>query len=150
MNTRFSRQNLLKGSLSTPAILLAIVVAATVAACGSTKVYTADKTVVYRDAIYNVANVSVFTRKSEAVISEDNMINLSNTDKSGFSDLLDQHDGEVFVRQTFMMDDDAMVYQAQNVDSWSDYNRMNKKFEGAAEDIQKFLADKKKTQLKLK
>jgi len=135
---------------TTRILILALITSLLVASCGSTKVYTADKTVVYRDAIYNVSNVSVFTRKAEVVISDDNMINLSNTDKSGFNDLLDQHDGEVFVRQTFLMDDEAMVYQALNVDSWSDYNRMNKKFEGAAEDLQKFLADKKKTQLKLK
>ncbi len=130
--------------------IILILVALTIASCGSTKVYTADKTVVYRDSIYNVSNVQVLKRKSEGVISDDQTIDLSGTEKRGFNDLLDQNGGEIFVRQAFMLDDQELVYQAQRVDSWSDYNRMVKKFEGAAKDMQKFLADAKKTQLKLK
>lgn len=130
--------------------VLAVFVAFTLASCGSTKVYTADKTVVYRESIYNVSNVQVLTRKSEGVISDDQVIDLSGTEKRGFNDLLDQHGGEIFVRQAFMLDDQELVYQAQKVGSWSDFSRMNKKFEGAAKDMQKFLADAKKTQLKLK
>jgi len=118
-------------------------------ACGSTKVYTADKTVIYGDSVYNVSNVSVFSTRVDGVISDSETIELKNVDKKAFNDLLDQHDS-IFVRQVITFDDKDMVYQATNVDSWSDYNRMAKRFSSANKDLTKFLGDKKKTQLKLK
>lgn len=130
--------------------LLAVSIALVVTACGGTKVMTASKTVVYRDAIYNVSDVQVFTRKTEGVVSEDQLIDLEGTEKSAFNQLLEQHDGELFVRQAFMLDQQELVYQARSVDSWSDFSRMTKQFDNAAKDMTKFLADGKKTQLKLK
>ena len=130
--------------------LLAVVIAMLATACGGTKVYTADKTVVYNDAIYNVSNVQVLTRKTEGVVTDNEVLDLSDTEKRAFNDLLEQHGGEVFVRQVFMLDEQELVYRAQNVDSWSDFNRMVKKFDDAGKDMQKFLGDGKDTQLKLK
>ena len=129
---------------------LAVFITLAVTACGGTQVVTAEKTVVYREAIYNVSGVQLFTRKTQGVISQDEVIDLAGTEKSAFNSLLEKHDGELFVRQVFMLDDQELVYQARSVDSWSDYNRMAKQFDNAAEDMTKFLADGKKTQLKLK
>jgi hypothetical protein len=126
-----------------------VVLAASLTACGSTKVYTADKTVVYRDAIYNVSHVKVFKPTNEAVLADKSTVELRGMDKKGFNALLDK-EKSVFVRQAFMLDQDELVYQATNVDSWNDFNKMNKRFNSASSDLTKFLADKKKTQLKLK
>jgi hypothetical protein len=43
-----------------------------------------------------------------------------------------------------------MVYQRKKISKYSEYSSMLKRFERANSDINKFLADKKKTQLKLK
>jgi hypothetical protein len=126
-----------------------VLIAASLVGCGSTKVYTADKTVVYKDSVYNVSNVKVFTVKNEAVLADKSTVDLKGMDKKGFNTLLDK-EKSVFVSQGFMLDQDELVYQAGNVDSWSDLNKMNKRFSSAHNDLTKFLGDKKKTQLKLK
>lgn len=130
-------------------ILLALTVTLLAVSCGSTKVVTANKTMVYRDAIYNVSSVDVFKRSTEATGADGASVNLDDISKGAFRTLVDEH-GKLSVRQVFQLDDVEVVYQAMQVDSWSDYSRMNKRFDNAAEDLQKFLADKKKTQLKLK
>lgn len=137
-----------KCSVIARSIVLAFVIAVVSASCGGTKVVTASKTIVYREAIYNVSNTNVVTRKTVGVVGDDETIELGDMDKRGFNALRDQH-GNVFVRQSFFLDDKEMVYQAQRVDSWSDFNRMAKRFDGAAKDVRKFLADGKKTQLRL-
>lgn len=131
------------------AVLLALTVTLLAVSCGSTKVVTANKTMVYRDAIYNVSSVDVFKRSTEATGADGGSVNLDDISKSGFRTLVDEH-GKLSVRQAFQLDEVEVVYQAMQVDSWSDYSRMSKRFDNAAEDLQKFLADKKKTQLKLK
>jgi hypothetical protein len=126
-----------------------VLIAASLVGCGSTKVYTADKTVVYKDSVYNVSNVKIFTVKNEAVLADKSTVDLKGMDKKGFNALLDK-EKPVFVSQGFMLDQDELVYQASNVKSWSDLNKMNKRFSSAHKDLTKFLGDKKKTQLKLK
>lgn len=126
-----------------------VILAASLTACGSTKVYTADKTMVYKDAIYNVSNVRIFKPTNQAILADKSTVELRGMDKREFNALLDK-EKSVFVRQGFMLDQDELVYQATNVDSWSDFNKMNKRFNSANSDLTKFLADKKKTQLKLK
>ncbi len=126
-----------------------LLIAASLVGCGSTKVYTADKTVVYKDSVYNVSNVKVFTVKNEAVLADKSTVDLKGMDKKGFNALLDK-EKSVFVSQGFMLDQDELVYQAKTVDSWSDLNKMNNRFSSAHKDLTKFLGDKKKTQLKLK
>jgi len=119
------------------------------AGCGSTKVYTADKTIVYGGSVYNVSNVKVFSYDVEGVFSGAESISLKNANKSRINDLLKQH-GDFTVRQIINFDDEKMLYQSKEIDSWSDYSRMNSQFTSAAKKVQNFLADKKKTQLKLK
>jgi hypothetical protein len=130
-------------------VLSLVLLAAMLTACGSTKVYTADKTVVYKGTVFNVSNVKMFSPKNEAVLADKSTVDLKSMDKKSFNALLDK-EKPVFVRQGFMLDSDEMIYQATNVSSWSDLDKMNKRFVSAQNSLTKFLADKKKTQLKLK
>lgn len=127
-----------------------LLLAVSLSGCGSTKVYTADKTVVHKDNVYNVSNVKIFSPRNEAVLADKSTVNLKGMDKKAFETLLAENSNSVFVRQSFMLDADEMVYQAGNVSKWSDFDKMNKRFSSAQKDLTKFLADKKKTQLKLK
>lgn len=115
----------------------------------STRVYNTDKTIVYHDSIFNVSNVKVFSSRTDGVISSTQTIPLKNMDKKQFNELLKQHK-TIFVRQVIMLDETEMVYQAKNVDSWSQFDKMARQFSKSATSVQKFLADKKATQLKLK
>jgi hypothetical protein len=146
LSTNFSTQTSVVRWLTTLGL---IILAASLTACGSTKVYTADKTVVYKDSVYNVSNVKVFTAKNEAVLADKSTVDLKGMDKKSFEALLDK-EKSVFVRQGFQLDDNELVYQATTVDSWSDYNKMANRLESAQKDLTKFLGDKKQTQLKLK
>ncbi len=85
----------------------------------------------------------------EGRLSDDSTVNLKGVDRKGFENYAGQQ-GSVFVRMIFKLDDQEMVYRAQQVDSWSDFKRMNKAFDGAGEDIADLLAHKKKTQVELR
>lgn len=142
MNSRQTSQ------LKWMAVMLMSTIMLSLAGCGSTKVYTADKTIVYRDSIYNVSNVKVFSTKVEGVISDTETVDLKNADKKRINGLLDTHD-TILVRQVINLDDQEMVYQAKRIKSWSEFSSMSKSFSSANSKVTKFLADKKKTQLKL-
>ena len=131
------------------AVMLMSAIMLSLAGCGSTKVYTADKTIVYGDNIYNVSNVKVFSSKTEAVLSETETVNLRNADKKRINELLAANN-PMLVRQVISLDDQELVYQARRIKSWSEFNSMNKQFSSANSTVTKFLANKKKTQLKLK
>jgi hypothetical protein len=133
-------------NLGVPCLILLLL---GLSACGSTKVYTADKTVVYYESVYNVANVKVITRKSSAVLADQSVIDLVNMDEDGFQPLL-AISPSIAVRQEFLLDDIALVYQQANVSSWKEFRRLDKRFQSASKDLNKFLANSKKTQLKLK
>lgn len=117
--------------------------------CGSTKVYTIDKTITYRDAMYNMSTVQKISAREEAELADGSVINIRNKDKSGMQGLFKQN-GEVLISMIIDMDQQEMVYLRTRVDNYSDYSRMKKKFDGAMKDVTKFMADKKDTQLKLK
>lgn len=117
--------------------------------CGSTKVYTADKTVVYQESVYNVSNVKVFTRKNVAILPDQSTAHLANLDESGFNQLL-AGGSAVTVEQGFLLDDIEVLYQRADVSSWKEFKKLNKRFMSASKDLNKFLANSKKTQLKLK
>lgn len=119
------------------------------AACGGTKVYTIDKTMTYRDSLYNLSTVQRIKGREEVTLESGEMVNLSNMDKKELQAFFKEND-EVLVTMTVDMDDQEMVYLRMNVDDYSTYNRMKGRFEDALKDISKFMGDKKKTQLKLK
>ena len=127
--------------------LLACLVA--LGGCGGTKVYSTDKTIVYRDNIYNMGNVQRIGSRIDGQLADGTIVNMTNMDKKGVEGLL-KDNGEVLVSMYVEMDDREMVYLRQRVSRYSDYSKMKKRHEGALKDISRFMADKKKTQLKLK
>jgi len=122
---------------------------ALLSACGGTKVYTADKTVIYRDSIYNISNVQRLTARRVAQTPGGQEVNLANRDKNALKDLFKENPGSV-VTMSVDMDTQEMVYLRTKVDSYSEYERLEKRFDSAMKDLTKFMGDKKKTQLKLK
>ena len=129
-------------------VLLAICMAALIG-CGSTKVYTADKTVVYRDSIYNMSTVKKIGAREEARTPAGEVVNLGNMDKGELKDFFKENPGSM-VSMIFDLDEQEMVYLRMEVDSHSEYSRLQSRFEKALKDLTKFMGDKKETQLKLK
>ena len=129
-------------------LLLAAIVA--LPGCGSTtKVYTNDKTLVYRGDLYNLSNVQRLGSRVEGTLPNGDKVNMKQMDKKEINKLLDEH--ESFVVTSFVeMDDKEMVFQNSRVDSYSDVSKMTKNIDSAMSKIQKFMANKKSTQLKLK
>ena len=117
--------------------------------CGGTKVYNNNKTVVYRDSIFNITDVVQINSTIEGRLSDDSTVNLSRVERKQFENYLEQG-GSVFVRMVINLDDQELVYAAQSVDSWRDYNRLLDRFERAGEDIADLLKDKKDTQIELR
>lgn len=119
------------------------------AGCGSTKVYTAQKSVTYNGALYNVSNVKVMSSTIEARLKDGTVLNLKSADKKSFTAHVGKH-GALPVRMTISMDDQELVYAANTFDNYSAFDKKRKSFANAQKSISKFMADKKKTQLKLK
>ena len=117
-------------------------------ACGSTKVYNNDKTVVYRDAVYNISKVKQITSKTTGKLADESSVNLAGADRKKIEAYLEQ--GPMYVRMAFGLDDQEMLYRASSVAKWSEYNSMLKSFESAKKQITSLMGNKKKMQLKLK
>jgi len=130
-------------------VLLLFAIMLSIGACGSTKVYTAQKTVVYNGALYNMANVQKISSSVIGTKANGDTVNMRTLDKKGVEALLKQ-ESSIVVKTSVDMDSQEMVYQNARVSKYSDYSKMMKRFDGALKDINKFMADKKKTQLKLK
>lgn len=116
--------------------------------CGSTKVYTADKTIVYNDNLYNMANVQQVSGRIEGKLPDGSIVDMKTLDKKGVEALL-KDNSQIMVSTVVGMDDRTMVYQSAEVKSYTGYRRMVDSFDDAMSDINKFMADKKRTQLKL-
>jgi hypothetical protein len=117
--------------------------------CGSTKVYTTDKTVVYNGTIYNLGNVQKVGSRVDGLTPDDTVINLRGKDKKAIEALLKENESMI-VTMVVELDDQDMVYQRSRITKYSEFSSMNKRFDRALNDISKFMADKKKTQLKLR
>ena len=128
-------------------LLLAGIVA--LPGCGSTKVYTNDKSLVYRGDLYNLSNVQRLGSRLEGTLPNGDKVNLKQMDKKQVNKLLDEHSS--FTATAYVeMDDKDMVYRNGPVKSYSDVSTMAKHLDSAMGKIQKFMANKKSTQLKLK
>jgi hypothetical protein len=138
---RFNRALVLIASILTMLLLAGCV--------ASAKVYNNDKTVVYDGALYNVSNVKTINSNITGKLANEETISLKGADKKQIQKYLNEN-GEVYVRMSFGMDDQEMLYRSKTIDSWSDYNRMHKDFQSAGKKIASLLGDKKKRQLKLK
>ena len=124
-----------------------IAVIASLTACGGTKVYTAQKSIVYKDNIYSLANVSKVSSRMQGRINDED-VNMKGMEKKEVNALLDEHE-MIIVSTIFDLDDQELVYQRVKVDSWREFDTMVRNMENAQKKITKFMADGKKTQLKL-
>jgi len=137
---RFGRTLVLISSIMTLLLL---------AGCGGTKVYNVNKTVVYRDSMYNVSDVKQIRSNISGKLSDENTFNLYGADRKQIEAYLKEN-GSVYVRMSFDLDGEEMLYRATTVEKWSEYSRMQKDFEKAGKQIASLLAAKKTTQLKLR
>lgn len=130
-------------------IFLLVLVMLSLSGCGSTKVYNASKTVVYNNNTYNLSNVQRIGSRVEGTLPSGDKVQIQNMDKKGFNALLDDNK---FVQVTayIELDDKDFVYRNKQVKSYSDYSKILKSQSNAMNDINKFMANKKSTQLKLK
>ncbi len=116
--------------------------------CGS-KNYDISKTIVYNGSIYQVTDTLQISESITGVTPDKQTIDLSNRDRDAIEDLIESNQ-PLFVKMAFQLDEQELVYQAQNVDSYRDYSRMLSRFEDAADDIADLMAEKKTDQLKLR
>jgi hypothetical protein len=123
-------------------------ISALLVACGSTKVVTAEKTIVYNGSLYTMARVESVSGKLEATTPDGDSIDVMPLDKSDVRDLLKRH-GSVTLRSAIMLDERELLYEQQAVDSYRGFSRIKGNLESALTRVQKFMADAKKTQLKL-
>jgi hypothetical protein len=130
------------------AALTLAVLALLVAACGGTKVYDTTRTVVYNDAVYNVTDTKTISSVVEGTLPDGSTVNLRGMDRKAFEALLEQHDA-IDVRMSFMLDEQEMLYRKGSVDSWRDFDRMNRDMADAQKDINKLMREGKTKQIKL-
>lgn len=117
--------------------------------CGSTKVYTADKTLVYGSNLYNLSNVQRLGSRIEGTLPDGEKVNLERMDKKAINALLDEY-SSLLVTTAVEMDDKEFIYQNVRVKKYSDYSKVIKNQQSTMGKINKFMANKKSTQLKLK
>ncbi len=130
-------------------VFLLLISVLSLSGCGSTKVYNASKTVVYNGTTYNLSNVQRIGSRVEGTLPSGDKAQLQQIDKKGFNALLDDNK---FIQVTSFveLDDNEFVYRNKQVKSYSDYTKIVKSQESAMNSINKFMANKKSTQLKLK
>jgi len=129
--------------------LFLLLLTVVLAACGGTKVYDTSKTIVYNGSIYQVTDVKQISNRVEAVLGDDNVVNLKNKSRDEVTAMIKENK-PLFVRMAFDMDEQELVYAANDVNSWRDYNRLLGRFEDAGDDIAKLMSEKKTEQLKLR
>jgi hypothetical protein len=130
------------------ALFLLTVSILSLAGCGGTKVYTADKTMVHQGNLYNMASVKRVGSRVEGKSPDGDAINMRGLNKKEVESLLKANDS-IMVTTIVELDDQDMVYERRNIGKYSEYSSMMKRFDRALKDITKFMGDKKKTQLKL-
>ncbi|TDG12802.1 hypothetical protein E2F43_14665 [Seongchinamella unica] len=135
-------------SFGVPGILLFVLMSLLVAGCGSTKVYTANKSLVYRGTLYNVTDVQQIGSKVTGELATGEMISPTEMESKAIKSLLKEHDAFTLTT-TFLLDDKEVVYERVNVDSYSDYTKHSKRFSSAQKKLIKFMSEAKATQLEL-
>ncbi len=119
------------------------------AACGSTKVYTAEKTMTYNGSIYTLSGVSKITSKVEGTTPDGETIDLGSVDKAQFK-ALKEKSGSLEVTTAMVLGDEEVTVETGTVDKYSDLEKMIKNLDKKLQKITKFMKDAKKTQLELK
>jgi len=130
------------------AVFLLAVLVLSLAGCGSTKVYTAQKTVTYKGALYNMGNVQRVAPRIEGQLPNGDVKNMAGMDKKAVEALLEDS-SPLMVSMIVEMDSQEMVYERRSISKYSEFSSMKNSFEKAMGRINKFMANKKSTQLKL-
>lgn len=130
-------------------VILLALCTVTLAGCGSTKVYTANKSMLYRDNLYNMTNVKQISSRVEGTLPSGEVKDMNGMDKKAVEALLKEN-SPVMVSMIVQMDENEMVYRRQKVTKYSEYSSMSKSFSKAMSSITKFMASSSSTQLKLK
>ena len=130
-------------------VFLLLVSMLSLSGCGSTKVYNVSKTMVYNGSTYNLSNVQRIGSRVEGTLPSGDKVQLQQMDKKGFNALLDENKN-IQVTAYVELDEKEFVYRNKRVSSYSDYTKILKSQTSAMNDINKFMANKKSTQLKLK
>ena len=150
MNSSIFRRSLSVCSLARRSgIFLLLVVMLSLSGCGSTKVYTANKTIVYDGDIYNMSTVQRIGSRVDGLLPGGDLINMRSLDKKEVEGLLKEH-SSMIVTTIVEMDSQEMTYERRRITRYSDFSKMMKNFDKALDDVRKFMANKKSTQLKLK
>ena len=129
------------------AIFLALV-SAVVAGCGSTKIYDADKMLILHGDMHNVSKYTTYSSRIEGTLPNGDVIDLDQTDKKQFNAYLEQH-GEIQVTTKFVMDGQEVIYESKGIESYSQFTSLVRGFDKARKKFQKFMGNKKATQLDL-
>ena len=134
---------------NTRTALLALAIAFS-AGCGSTttNVYDADKMLILHGDMHNVSKYTTYSSSIEGTLPSGKVVDLDRAGKKEFNDLLEQG-SPIHVTTKFLMDDNEVVYESVRIDSYSEFSRFVKDFESARKKFQKFMGNKKATQLDL-
>lgn len=130
------------------AVMLVVASAVLATGCGSTKIYTPEKTVEYQGTIYNVSEVKQLSTRVEAVSESGDVIDLKGYDSKRFEALVKER-GPLVVRSFISMDDRDMVYEQKSLEKGRDLGRMQDGLNDAYKKLTRFMADADKPQLKL-
>ena len=131
------------------AVFLLAVCILSLMGCGSTtKVYNTDKTILYKGDLYNMRNVQRISPLVNGKLPNGDVKDMKGMDKKAVQALLDES-SPIMVSMIVEMDSQEMVYVRKSVSKYSEFSSMTKSFEGAMNKINKFMANKKSTQLKL-
>jgi hypothetical protein len=104
---------------------------------------------VYNGSTYNLSNVQRIGSRVEGTLPSGDKVQLQQMDKKGFNALLDENKN-IQVTAYVELDEKEFVYRNKRVSSYSDYTKILKSQTSAMNNINKFMANKKSTQLKLK
>ena len=119
-------------------------------ACGGTKVYEVNKTVVYDGTLYNITDVKQVRSHVEAVVDgREAPLDLKNADRRAFNGHLEQY-GALPVRMYFSFDEEEMLYRSATVDSWRQFSSMQRDFESAQDRVMDLMKSRKSTQIELR
>ena len=131
------------------AVFLLAVCILSLMGCGSTtKVYNTDKTILYKGDLYNMRNVQRISPQVNGKLPNGDVKDMKGMDKKAIQALLDES-SPLMVSMIVEMDSQEMVYVRKSVSKYSEFSSMTKSFERAMNKINKFMANKKSTQLKL-
>jgi len=132
----------------TSGIVVAIAVLV-LAACGSTKVYTAEKTMTYKGSLYTLTGVSKISSRVDGKTSEGETLDLRSVNKAQFKALVEKH-GALDVTTVIDIGEEEIDVENSRVEKYSDLEKMTKKMNSNMKKISDFMAHKKDTQLNLK